>query len=184
MEEYITRKPDFQLIMNYAITPGYTIPLLLSIPTRTKRAFELIEDDPEKYLRSAFPILSTNKNFVEHAVKIVKELPRLPSIISFHVLLRINDTPMRIDVPAWVFGIERKLHETDFSGIANVNIDEILRIISAGYCGLENYNVWLTTADRRVKLRRNIFENIYLPKFEKIVGRTITSRGYRRVRFP
>lgn len=184
MKEYITQKPDFQLIMNYAVTPGYTVPLLLSIPARTKRAFKLIKDGPEKYLRSAFPSLSRDKDFVEHALNVVKELPNLPSIISFHILPQINDTPMRVDVPSWVFGIEHKLSEVDFNEVVSVNIDKILEIIFAGYCGLENYNIWLTAADRKVKLKRSAFESIYLPKFEEIIGGTVTSRGYRRVRFP
>jgi len=184
MKEYIMRKPDFQLIMHYATTPGYTIPLVLSIPTRTKRAFKLIKNEPERYLRSAFPLLSTDKKFVEYALNIVKELPNMPSIVSFHVLPQINDTPMRIDIPSWVFGIEHSLSEVNFNEIVNVDVNKLLKIIFAGYCGLENYNIWLSTADRKVKFRRNIFENIYLPKFEEIIGRTATSRGYRRVRFP
>ena len=184
MKEYITRKPDFQLIMNYAKAPGYSAPLLLSAPARTRRAFELINSNPEKYLRSAFPLLSTDENFAKHALNIIKELPKLPSIISFHVLPQSNDTPLRVDIPAWVYGIERRLSEISFTETVDINIDKILKIISAGYCGLENYNIWLTAVDKEVKLRRNVFENIYLPKFEEIIGRTATSRGYRRVRFP
>lgn len=184
MKEYITRKPDFQLIMNYAKAPGYSMPLLLSAPARTKRAFKLINSNPEKYLRSAFPLLSTDENFVRYALNIIKELLKLPSIISFHVLPQDNDTPMRVDVPTWVFGIERRLSEISFTETVDINVDKILKIISAGYCGLENYNIWLTAVDKQVKLRRNVFENIYLPKFEEIIGRTATSRGYRRVRFP
>lgn len=57
-------------------------------------------------------------------------------------------------------------------------------MLAAGYCGLDNYNIWLKAVDDEVKLRREVFENLYLPKFEEIVGRFATPRGYRRVRFP
>ncbi|MBS7613079.1 hypothetical protein KEJ48_02370, partial [Candidatus Bathyarchaeota archaeon] len=74
--------------------------------------------------------------------------------------------------------------DVDSSEDIDVNVDNILRLISAGYVGLEDYNIWLTAVHRKVKLRRKTFEQIYLPRFEEIVGRTATSRRYRRVRFP
>ncbi|NPB04611.1 MAG: hypothetical protein GXO39_09430, partial [Thermotogae bacterium] len=84
----------------------------------------------------------------------------------------------------WVFGIDTKLSEVGWPEPVDVNVDWILELVSAGYCGLENYNIWLSTVDRKVKLSREVFENLYLPEFEKIVGKSATSRGYRRVRFP
>ena len=182
--EYISLKPDFLLIMSYARKPGYSTPLILNAPSGAKRAFKLINVDPVKYLRLTHPVSSGDMDFIEWASHIVKDLPKLPAIVSFYVLPSAQDTPMRVDVPAWIFGIEKNMSEVDFSEVADVNIDGILRLISAGYSGLENHNIWLTAAHRRVKLERRTFEHIYLPKFEEIVGRTATSRGYRRVRFP
>lgn len=184
IEELFARRPDFQLILSYAETVGYTTPLVLGASIRWRRSYERIVRDPEGFVKSNFPVSSRDRNFVDWALGIVENIPDLPAIVSFHLLPAINDTPMRIDIPAWVFGIEEKLSEVGWPEAVSVDLNEILRLISAGYCGLENYNVWLKAVDDGVKLRRDVFENLYLPKFEEIVGRFATPRGYRRVRFP
>jgi len=184
IEELFARRPDFQLILSYAETAGYTMPLMLGASIRWKRFYERMVRDPESFVRSNFPVSSRDRNFVEWALRVVENIPNLSAIVSFHLLPVINDTPMRIDIPAWVFGIEERLSEVGWPEAVNVDIDRILKLISAGYCGLENYNVWLKAVDDEVKLRRDVFENLYLPKFEEIVGRFATPRGYRRVRFP
>lgn len=182
--EYATLKPDFLLIMNYARKPGHTTPLILNPPHGAKKAFRLIDTDTVKYLQSTHPISSEDADFIKWASRIVKELPKLPAVVSFYFLPSSFDTPMRVDAPAWVLGMEKTTSEVDFSEAVDVDVNGILMLISAGYGGLENYNIWLTAAHRRVKLGRRAFEHIYLPRFEEIVGRTATPRGYRRVRFP
>lgn len=184
IEELFARRPDFQLILSYAEGAGYTTPLMLGASVRWRRSYKKIISNPEDFVRSNFPISSRDKNFVDWAVGIVKKIPDLPAIVSFHLLPAVNDTPMRVDVPAWFFGIEKKLSEVGWPEVVSVDLNDILRLISAGYCGLDNYNIWLKAVDDNVKLRRDVFENVYLPKFEDVVGRFATSRGYRRVRFP
>ncbi len=184
MEELLARKPDFQLILNYAKSTGYTTPLILGASARWRRSYRRIIINPEGFIKSNFPISSRDRDFVKWARSIVEKIPDLPAVISFHLLPAINDTPMRVDVPAWVFGIKKKLSEVGWPEEVDIDISEILRLISAGYCGLENYNIWLKAVDDEVKLRREVFENLYLSKFEEIVGRFATPRGYRRVRFP
>ena len=184
MEELLARRPDFQLILSYARSTGYATPLILGASARWRRSYRRIVINPEGFIKSNFPISSRDRDFVKWARSIVEKIPDLPAVISFHLLPAINDTPMRVDVPAWVFGIKKKLSEVGWPEEADIDISEILRLISAGYCGLENYNIWLKAADDAVKLKREIFENLYLSKFEEIVGRFATPRGYRRVRFP
>ncbi len=184
MEELLARRPDFQLILSYARSTGYTTPLILGASARWRRSYRRIVINPEGFIKSNFPISSIDRDFVKWARSIVEKIPDLPAVISFHLLPAINDTPMRVDIPAWVFGIKKKLSEVGWPEEADIDISEILRLISAGYCGLENYNIWLKSADDIVKLKRDVFENLYLSKFEEIVGRFATPRGYRRVRFP
>jgi hypothetical protein len=184
MEELLARKPDFQLILTYASSAGYTIPLKLGATLRWRRSYKSMIRDPKDFIKSNFPVASRDGDFIDWAVKVVKKILELPSIVSFHILPALNDTPMRIDVPAWVFGLDDRLSEVGWPEPAGVDIEEILNILAAGYCGLDNYNIWLKAVDGEVKLRREVFENLYLPKFEEIVGRFATPRGYRRVRFP
>lgn len=184
IEELISRKPDFQLILKYARNEGYTTPLLIGASARWRRSYKRIKINPEEFVKSNFPFLSRNEEFVESALKIVRKMEKFPSIVSFHLLPAINDTPIRVDVPSWVFGIEKKLAEIGWPEETKVDIDKILKLISAGYCGLENYNIWLKAVDEEVKLRKSTFENLYLPKFEEFFGKFATSRSYRRIRFP
>ena len=184
MEELLARRPDFQLILSYASSTGYTTPLILGASARWRRSYRRIVVNPEGFIKSNFPISSRDRDFVRWARSIVEKIPDLPVVMSFHLLPAINDTPMRVDVPAWVFGIKKRLSEVGWPEEADIDISEILRLISAGYCSLENYNIWLKAVDDEVKLKKEVFENLYLPKFEEIVGRFATSRGYRRVRFP
>jgi len=184
MEELLARRPDFQLILSYAKSAGYTTPLILGASARWRRSYRRIVINPEGFIKSNFPVSSRDRDFVKWARSIVEKIPDLPAVISFHLLPAINDTPMRVDVPAWVFGIRKKLSEVGWPEEADIDISEILRLISAGYCGLENYNIWLKAVDDAVKLKRDVFENLYLSKFEELVGRFATPRGYRRVRFP
>ncbi len=107
IEELFARRPDFQLILSYAETVGYTTPLVLGAPIRWRRSYERILRDPEGFVKSNFPVSSRDRDFVEWALEVVKDIPNLPAIISFHLLPAINDTPMRIDIPGWVLGLKK-----------------------------------------------------------------------------
>ena len=188
----LQRRPDFHLILKYARSKnetGCTTPLLLGTKPRFRRELEAMRKDPVGFLRRRFPISALDDGFLERARGVVESLERLPAIVSFHVLPALNDTPMRIDVPAWFFGINKTLSDVRFPEDLVVcenyeKLEEILRLISAGYCGLENYNIWLSAVDSAVKLRKDVFEAVYLRKFEEIMGIEATARGERRVKFP
>jgi hypothetical protein len=51
-----------------------------------------------------------------------------------------------------------------------------LEIISAGYCGPENYNIWLKAAHDGVRLSSEVFERLYFGKIMEIFG------SYKKVR--
>jgi hypothetical protein len=183
-EELITRKPDSLLILNNTQNSGFTKPLLLGASVRQRRAGMLITTNPNKFIENNFPTLYENKKFLSRAKRIITKMLDLPAIISFHFLPHITDTPMRIDIPAWYFNIETRLIDVGWPEIVDININQILELVSAGYCGLSNYNIWLKAVDDEVKLSRKDFEDLYLKKFEEIVGKKTTPRGYRRVRYP
>ena len=184
IREYVSRRPDFQLIMNFAKTPGYTRPLILGMPHRWRRYYRVMKKNPVAFLKSSFPISSERQGFLDWALKVLEMMMGLPAIVSFHVLPSRLDTPMRIDVPAWTLGIDRNVSDAVRSEEIKADVSWILEVIGGGYCGVENYNIWLTAVDQRVKISRDVFESLYLSKFEEVIGRSATARGYRRVRFP
>ncbi|RZN64912.1 MAG: DNA double-strand break repair nuclease NurA [Candidatus Methanoliparum thermophilum] len=186
IEELTARIPDFQLITLHAKHPGYTKPLLLGASQKKIEEYKRYVVDKRSLIKSSFPELSDNKDTFRRLSVLYDDLFNLPAIVSFHLLPKQIDTAMRIDVPSWYFGISKRIIDVGWPEfvVNDEKINEILNIVSAGYCGLDNYNIWLNMVDLRVKLRKKDFEEIYLPEFEKIVGRFVTARGYRRDRYP
>ncbi|RLG37545.1 hypothetical protein DRN79_03025 [Methanosarcinales archaeon] len=187
--ELIRRQPDFQMILKYARSikkTGCTTPLLLGATARWHREYNLIKNDAENFIRRRFPVSSaTDDGFVERVLNVMSAVENLPAVVSFHVLPALNDTPMRVDVPAWMFNINKRMCDVrmpeSISGYDKLK--EIIELISAGYCDLRNYNIWLSAVDSAVKLRKDVFENVYLRKFEEFIG-IYSARGDRRARFP
>ena len=174
--ELLSRKPDFALILKHAESPGYTVPLLLGTSVRWRRGVAQILRDPEGFLKSRFPICVQSEQFVDEAIEVITRIPEMPAVVSFHVLPSLLDTPIRVDVPAWCLGLKKKLLDVEWPERANVDVESILDIISAGYCGPENYNLWLKAAHDCVKLPSDVFENLYLNRIMDILG------SYKKVR--
>ncbi|MEJ2249869.1 MAG: DNA double-strand break repair nuclease NurA [Candidatus Lokiarchaeota archaeon] len=184
IDELVNRKPDSLLILNNVNSAGYTKPLLLGGSQRWIRSMEEIKRNPRNFVRSRFPVSSDDPEFIKRASIVVNKLLDVPAIISFHFLPKVIDTPMRIDIPAWLFESNIKLKDIGWPKPKVIDLKNILDMLSSGYCGLENYNIWLSHVDSEVKLTRKMFEDLYLNKFEEIVGKYSTARGYRRVKYP
>lgn len=183
LKELTTPRPDYQLIETSITEPGYTIPLLLGPSSRWLRRIGQIEIDPESYLKSHFPVLSNNEDFVTYAKVVLNRLKELPAIASFHILPDRRDSPLRIDVPAFCIGLSTKFRDVGWPEPIDEDISEVLSIVATGYGGLEYHNIWLWKVDREVKFHRREFDDMYLSKFKELVGVSLNARDYRRVRF-
>ena len=183
LEELASSRPDYQVIMNYAKTPGFTQPLLLGPSVNVARRFEQFLKDPGKYVRSYFPLTSRKKgkDFVAWASNILQGLMTFPGIISLHLLLDVRDSPIRVDLPCW----DHTFPRTGWPKPIDVNLEELLKVMVTGYCGLDCYNLWLKNVDERVRLKKRVVDTIYFPFMERLFGaKIIRGRGYRRVRYP
>lgn len=183
LEELISSRPDYQLIMNYAQTPGYTQPLLLGPSARMARRLEACWKDPARYVRAHFPatVREKGKDFVDWASNILLNIAGFPGIISFYLLLDVRDSPIRIDLPCWDHNFAR----TGWPKPIDFNVDEVLKVMVTGYCGLDCYNLWLKNVDERVRLKKRVVDNLYFPFMERLFGeKIIRGRGYRRVKYP
>lgn len=166
--ELLSRKPDFSLILEHANSAGYTVPLVLGASARWRREVRQILKDPTEFVEKQFPVSSQDSDFINRAIDVIARIPEMPSVVSFHVLPSTIDTPLRVDVVSWFFGLDRKLADVGWPERVNADIEKILKVISAGYCGPENYNIWLKSAHDAVKLTRENFENLYLRMFFEI----------------
>jgi hypothetical protein len=182
-DELSSSRPDYQLIMNHAKTPGYTAPLLLGPSAKIARRLNQCWRDPAKYVRTYFPTSARNesKDFVRWAAGVLQNLMNFPSFISFHLLLDMRDSPIRIDLLCW----DHSFSKTGWPKPIDVKLDDLLKIMVTGYCGLDCYNLWLKNVDEKVRLKKRVVDTIYFPLMEKMFdAKIIRGRGYRRVRFP
>ena len=184
-KELASSRPDHQLIMNLASSTGYTQPLLLGPSARMLRRLDQFRSNPKEYVRKRFPTVTREKGeeFVDRAVKVFSGLLNMPSFISFHILLDPRDSPIRVDIPAW----DHRMCEILWPKPAENSkvLTEVLEILKEGYGGLTCHNIWLKDVDEKVRLRREIVDDIYFPFMEKMFRiKIIRGRGYRRVKYP
>jgi hypothetical protein len=183
LTELASSRPDYQLVMNFAESVGYTQPLVLGPSTRAAERMRPFSLNPKKYVMNNFPITVRERGaeFVDWATETISKIPSFPSFVSFHLLMDVRDSPMRIDVPCW----EQPLSKTGWPKPIDADLQALLKIMVSGYCGLDAYNLWLKNVDERVKLKRRVVDELYFPYMEKLFdSKIIRGRGYRRVRFP
>ena len=181
--ELARSRPDYQLVMNFAESVGYTKPLLLGSPPRLQSKLETFRSDAKGYVRKNFPnaIREKGKGFVDDAAQVIAGIPDFPAMVSFYVLFDRRDSPIRIDIPCW----DQKLVDVGWHKPAIVDLEGVLKVLATGYCGLDCHNLWLKNVDERVRLKKKTVDNIYVPYMEKLFGeKIIRGRSYRRVRFP
>ena len=102
-DELARSRPDYQLVMNFAESVGYTKPLLLGSSPRLARRLEESRSSAKCYVRKNFPntLRERGNEFVDEAAQVVAGIPDFPAIVSFYVLFDRRDSPIRIDVPCW-----------------------------------------------------------------------------------
>ncbi len=184
--------PDSQLIRYFAEAPGYSTPILLGLPEWARREITALEKYPKKYMSSKFryALLETDmseEEFIERAVNVYNRVFESSTIVTYHLLFDIHDIPLRIDVPSWVLGIDKRMKDNlESVFIENPGVvGTINSILRAGYAGLRNYNILLKRVDEEVRLTNKDLDSIYERVLEKELGTILThTRRYRRVRIP
>jgi len=106
-----------------------------------------------------------------------------PAVVSFFVRLADFDDALKIDIPAHQAGVAKNLAdvrgEVLDGGVAAIR--PTLEILAADYGGLEVYNSLLYSVDREVRLKRSVFNDVYLPVISEALGCDIRpNRSQRR----
>ena len=174
--------------MNFTNSEGYSTPLELGAYGRGAELLSRYEREPGEYVKTYFPEAIDEaedaEKFIDEATEVLSKIPSFPTIVSFHTRLDKRDTPMRIDVPSWVFGINRSLRDlSGFSPLTGVDVDNILSMLRLLFGGIRYYNILLTSVDTEVRLKRDVVDRIYLPLLEKSLELQLPLahvRGYRR----
>jgi len=179
---------DHQMIMNLTRSEGYSTPLELGAFGGGAMLLDSYLREPQEYVRTHFPEAIDEsgdpERFIDESSVVLSKIPFLPTIVSFHALLDKRDTPIRIDVPSWVFGIDRCLNDLrGFSAVDQVNVERVLSMLMLLFGGISHYNVLLTAVDSEVRLKHGTVDRIYLPMLEKVLKIPYPlrhMRGYRR----
>ncbi|MBS7650883.1 DNA double-strand break repair nuclease NurA [Candidatus Bathyarchaeota archaeon] len=183
-----TLRSDHQMILRYTKGVGYSTPLELGAYGRGPELLDRYEREPREYVAKYFPEAIDEaedpKEFMEEATEVLSRIPSLSTIVSFHIRLDERDTPLRIDVPSWAFGVNRTLKDLHgFAPLKDLDPSKIINMLRNLFGGVRHYNILLTTVDNDVRLRRNIVDETYLPILEKSLGLQLPIRpvrGYRR----
>ena len=189
LNELINPKPDYQLLLAYLENSGYTSPIIV----RGRRHGTVFSHkiDLEKYVDVNFEkSIMLNYDVREKALDILRKMTNFPAIISYYIIFEKGDIPLRIDVPAWVLGLDKSISDVEQSEVIESKetievIREITSILMLLYSGKRHYNVLLERVDEKVRLRTKVVDEIYEKILEKELGTVVLhSRGYRRVKYP
>jgi len=183
-----TLRSDHQMILRYTKGAGYSTPLELGAYGRGPELIGRYEREPHKYVEKYFPEAMDEAEdpdgFMEEATGVLSRIPSLSTIVSFHIRLDERDTPLRIDVPSWAFGVNRSIKDLHgFAPLPNLDPSKVIDMLRTLFGGVRHYNILLTTVDSEVRLRRSVVDETYIPTLEKSLGLQLPIRpvrGYRR----
>ena len=168
---------------------GYTTPLIFSLNESFRAILDSAIENSTEFVDTRFARFIAEspdpQNSRKYAMEIIWKLKNLPSVISFHVRLHPRDTPLRVDIPGWMVGDESKIWEHHRPKAVNCDLSEVMRVLTGGYGGLQNYNIWQKRADEIARLPRETMDNLYRQAIEREIGHHIEfRRSYRRVNYP
>ena len=187
-----------EIIEPQPVLEGAGVRLKRSIATRTLDNIDpfLLFDhfgskDPADYVRrrfaNAYADYQRDDDFEEWAVPVMKDTFQLPTFVTVCTKLAHNDTPMRIDMPAFSVGLPTRLSQVSASRMLDPppkRVLSILQTLLGEYGGPELYNVFLVHADREARLPIKDVTTLYEPLIEKELKISlIPRRRERRLRY-
>ncbi len=180
-------RPDFSLIHAWTETAGFTTPIE---PYPDVPLFKYESKDPAAYVRrrfvNAYNDYDREQDFEEWAIPVMKDFFQIPTFVTFCAKLAHNDTPMRIDMPAFSVGLPTRISQISSSRLLDPppnRVTEVLGTLRGEYGGLELYNVYLVKADQEARLPMTDVRTLYEPLVEKELKIPLTpKRRDRRVR--
>jgi hypothetical protein len=180
---------DHVLMQHMLKGKGYTSPIILNMSSVARSSLESAFQNPDHYLKTRFKKAlqesDDKQSFRRKISKMLSQLREIPSVVSFHIRLHPQDTPLRIDIPGWMVNVDQRIWEPQQPKKVTCDLTDIFQILTGGYGGLENYNIWQKRADELARLSRDTVDNLYRQAIEKELGTRIEfERGYRRVYYP
>jgi hypothetical protein len=144
---------------------GYTEPLLLGeygVDPRVKDMY----GSPGRIRKRLFR--GVPERLHGFAEDVLEKVPSFPAIVMFHVIPRENAQPMRVDIPASLIGLDKKISDvTPFEFVDWRYADGVSRQVTAAFGGRDVYNALLYIVDKEVRLSAKAVDTVY----KSVLGR-------------
>ena len=104
------------------------------------------------------------------AEEVLEKVPSFPAVMMFHIIPRENAQPMRVDVPASLIGLDKKISDVDpFEFVDWRHADGVARQMTAAFGGRDVYNALLYIVDKEVRLSAKAVDTVY----RSVLGREL-----------
>ena len=96
------------------------------------------------------------------AEDVLEKVPSFPAIVMFHIIPRENAQPMRVDIPASLIGLDKKISDVNpFEFVNWRHADGAARQMAAAFGGRDVYNALLYIVDKEVRLSAKAVDTVY-----------------------
>jgi len=155
-----TRFLDVELLYRKKTSEtGYTEPLLLGeygVDPRVKNMY----GSPGRMRKRLFG--GVPERLHEFTEDVMEKVPSFPAIVMFHIIPRENAQPMRVDIPANLVGLDKKISDvTPFEFVDWKHADGVARQVTAAFGGRDVYNALLYVVDKEVRLSAKAVDTVY-----------------------
>ena len=173
IEELTKKRPDASILTMFE--PGMSAPVLLGSSARARRMYKSISSD-ENYIKDIF--YGTDLDDTE--VNTVKEYLNNYAFVSFYISFAPGFL-LRVDMPAFVAGIERRMQEVYWPEPIKEDISNIVGIIRREHGDNYVHNVHLYAADLEARLTHGDFMKMYYPLIERELEANASVGDYRYI---
>jgi len=146
---------------------GCTEPLLLGeygVDPRVKNMY----GSPDRIRERLF--VGVPERLHGFAEEVLEKVPSFPAVMMFHIIPRENAQPMRVDVPASLIGLDKKISDVDpFEFVDWRHADGVARQMTAAFGGRDVYNALLYIVDKEVRLSAKAVDTVY----RSVLGREL-----------
>jgi hypothetical protein len=170
-KEYLVSRTDWEIIYRFSEYPGFTFPIEKGLGRREQqKVFKHMINESQSYLSRNFRRYISHlsggdkSKFLKESEPVIKNFAKIPTFLSFHMLLDNRDNAIKIDIPSWYFNDWHYL--TDFPYVKFADsidplFEKVLSVIKQLYGGIDNYNLLLSAAHDDAVLRNRVYNEVY-----------------------
>ncbi len=171
--ELTMKRPDASMLT--ILGKGMSKPVLLGSSARARRRYKELKSGRNS-LENIFRGVDVES---KHRDAVIKYLNTY-SFVSFYITFSPGFL-LRVDVPAFVIGIEKRMQDVFWPEIIENDLSEIIRILSSEHGDSYVHNIHLYAADMDARLSHKDFMSKYYPLVERELELNASMADYRYI---